>query len=140
MPADLDLTVPATTRGLASVLQALQDACAARSVEESLVSRARIVIEELFTNTIKYGYGGERDRPVRFSLTVDGALTLTLEDEAPAFDPTMWRPSTTVFERPTERPVGQAGIAMVMGLSSKVTHQALPIGNRVTVVVAARGA
>lgn len=133
MQADLDLTVPATTRGLRAALQSLEEACAAHDVDHDLVLRGRIVVEELFTNTIKYGYGGECERPVRVGVKLGGALTLTIEDEAASFDPTMWRPAPGSPER-----VGQAGIAMVMGLSSEVAYQALPVGNRITVVIAPR--
>lgn len=130
MPADLDLTVPATTRGLRAALQSLEDVCAAGHVDDALVSRGRIVIEELFTNTIKYGYGGECERPVRLGISAGGGLTVTIEDEAPAFDPTAWKPASAAPER-----IGQAGIAMVMGLSSQVSYQALANGNRITVVI-----
>lgn len=133
MPSDFDLSVPATTRGLRAALQSLEEVCAAGHVDGDLVSRGRIVIEELFTNTIKYGYGGECERPVRLVLSVVGALTVTLEDEAPPFDPTAWKAAPGAPER-----VGQAGIAMVMGLSSRVAYQALPAGNRITIVIAPR--
>jgi anti-sigma regulatory factor (Ser/Thr protein kinase) len=135
MPADLDLIVPATTRGLHAALQALEKTCAARSVSADLLSRARIVVEELFTNTMKYGYGGECDRPLRLCLEVASDLTLTIEDEAPPFDPTRWLATRDTRALPSERPVGQSGIAMVFGLSSKVNYQRLPVGNRTTVVI-----
>lgn len=134
MPADLDLTVPATTRGLAAALQTLERTCAGRGVAAHLVLRARVVVEELFTNAIKYGYGGESERPVRLSVEVGAVLTLVIEDEAPHFDPTSWRPAADLPANPAERPPGQAGIAMVMGLSTKVIYAPLPGGNRITLV------
>lgn len=127
MPGDLDLSVPATTRGLGEALNALDAVCGAG---HALLGRARIVLEELFTNTIKYGYGGESERPVRLSFRLESALTFVIEDEAPAFDPTAWARPAGSPER-----VGQAGIAMVMGLSSQVSYQALAKGNRITVVI-----
>jgi serine/threonine-protein kinase RsbW len=138
MPADLDLSVPATTRGLRAALQSLDEACVARNVEADLVSRARIVIEELFTNTIKYGYGGECDRPVRLSLSVDRTITVTFEDEALPFDPTAWTVAKDIYETPSDRPVGQAGIALILGLSSSVSYLPLPNGNRITITIEQR--
>lgn len=133
MPADLDLTVPATTRGLDAALQSLEEVCAALSVDDGLLWRARIVVEELFTNIMKYGYGGECDRPVRVGVEVAVGLTVTLEDEAFAFDPTQWKPASASPER-----VGQAGIALVSGLSSQMVYQRLANGNRITVVIVRR--
>ena len=133
--ADLDLIVPATTRGLHAALQSLEEACPAHKVPLGAVARARIVIEELFTNTIKYGYGGECDRPVRLSLSIGSALTIVLEDDAGPFDPTLWKAAR---ELPSERPVGQAGITLVIGLSSKIDYLRLPNGNRTTIVIEPR--
>lgn len=138
MPADLDLIVPATTRGLQTALQALEETCPAHRVPAELVSRARIVIEELFTNTIKYGYGAECDRPVRICLCIDGDLTLTLEDEARPFDPSRWMSERDTRTLPSERPVGQAGIALVYGLSARLDYRRLPDGNSTTIVIAPR--
>jgi len=135
MLADLDLNVSATTRALRAALQAADEICAALAVDTRLVSRARIVIEELFTNTIKYGYGGECERPVRLRLSVGGALTVTIEDDAPPFDPTLWKRAANVPESPGDRPVGQSGIALVLGLSSDVKYLRLPGGNRITVIL-----
>src|SRR5262245_49155255 len=122
MPADLDVTVPATTRGLRAALQAIEDVCAPRAVDTGVWARARVVIEELFTNTIKYGYGGECDRPVRIKLALADELVVTFEDEAPLFDPTAWTPPASHAQLPSERPVGQAGIALVRGLSARVEY------------------
>jgi serine/threonine-protein kinase RsbW len=129
MPGDLDVSVPATTSGLKAALQSLEGFCAVRHVHEDLLSRCRIVVEELFTNTIKYGYGGECDRPVRVSVSTSDGLAVTLEDEAGTFDPTLWKPENDQAER-----VGQAGIALVLGLSSRVVYEEVPGGNRITVV------
>ena len=134
MSADLDLIVPATTRGLQTALQTLEESCAARNVQFDLQSRARIVVEELFTNTIKYGYGGESELPVRLSGMAASALTLTFEDDAPPFDLTAWSPP---LQSPGERPVGQAGISMVMGLCAAVSYARVGESNRVTLTIVA---
>lgn len=50
--------------------------------------RLILVLEELFTNSIRHGYGTECERPVRLSLQRDGrAVLVSYEDEAPPFDP-----------------------------------------------------
>jgi len=118
MPADLDVNVPATTRGLQAALDALDAFCDGRGVDGDVAQRARVVVEELFTNTIKYGYGGECDRSVRLFGRVEGEFVLVFEDEAPPFDLTLWR---TPQQTPGER-VGQQGIAMIMGLCASVTY------------------
>ena len=134
--SDLYMSFPATVRGLHAALETVERHCADRSVDPDLVSRLRIIVEELFTNTIKHGYGAECDRPVRLGLTTDPVLRLTFEDDAAHFDPTAWKPGHHGELPPNLRPEGQAGIAMIMGLSSEVRHVAGPAGNRVAITIA----
>ncbi|HEX7272440.1 MAG TPA: ATP-binding protein [Casimicrobiaceae bacterium] len=50
--------------------------------------RLTLVIEELFTNTVKHGYGNETDSPVRIALDIlDGSVRILYEDWAPRYDP-----------------------------------------------------
>jgi serine/threonine-protein kinase RsbW len=132
MPPDFDVIVPATTRGLAAALASLEMFCDSRKVAPDVLRRGRIAVEELFTNTIKYGYGGECDRRVRVSGVVDRGLVLSIEDDAPPFDPTAWTPPPQL---PGERPVGQAGISMVLGLCAAVTYARIGESNRVTMTI-----
>ena len=131
MPVDFDVNVPATTSGLEAALQSLDAFCDACRLRTDAARRARIVIEELFTNTIKYGYGGECARPVRLTGRVEAKLLLFFEDEAPPFDLTLWRaPSPISGER-----VGQQGIAMVMGLCESVGYARVAGANRISIVI-----
>ena len=117
----LKLDCPAKKHALHTALDTIEKACDTWKIDSALVSRARIVVEELFSNTIKYGYGGECERPVRLSLVPHPRLTLTYEDEAPAFNPLAWKPEA---DEPLEdRPIGQAGIAMVIGLSASTKYE-----------------
>jgi serine/threonine-protein kinase RsbW len=128
MPADLDVNVPATTRGLEAALEALDAFCDGHGIDGDVARRARVVVEELFTNTIKYGYGGASERPVRLFGLMEGALVLVYEDEAPPFDLTLWR-------APTSERVGQQGIAIVMGLCVRVAYERAAQVNRTTLVI-----
>jgi anti-sigma regulatory factor (Ser/Thr protein kinase) len=130
MPADrardLALELPATSSGLRDGLTSIEEACNGWGISRDDVSRLRVVVEELFTNTIKYGYGGECERPVRITLRCSPHIELVYEDQAPPFDPTAWR-------APSEpAAAGRQGIALVRGLSKSVRYERLPTGNRVT--------
>lgn len=81
--------------------------------------RLALIIEELATNTIKYGYGQECDQPIRLALAYDGnRLTVTYEDEAPAFDPLQQIAATT----PGSAPVGGFGLHMIKGLAESMMY------------------
>ena len=137
-PAELTLNCPAKINALHAALDAIEQACHAWKIDISLVSRARIVVEELFSNTIKYGYGGECEKPVRLSLRPHPELTLTYEDEAPPFNPLVWKVRRDETLPPEARPAGQAGIAMVMGLSAKTSYQRCNGANCLTITFAER--
>ncbi|HEY0265787.1 MAG TPA: ATP-binding protein [Rhizomicrobium sp.] len=120
--------------GLAAALDAIERYCA--ETNRNFVSRARITVEELFSNTIKYGYGGETDLPVRLRLAAGPGLTVTYEDDAPPFDPTGWKSQEIEDLLPDQRAEGRAGIAMVMGLCDSVTWQPRDCGNRLVLIFA----
>ena len=130
MPTELKLSFPATTSGMIAALEAVEHTGIAWNLEPELVSRVRIVVEELFSNTIKYGYGEECDLPVRIHAHAGPPFSLTYEDEAAPFDPTRWKPSRETDFAADDRPVGQAGIALVMGLSTTAHYAPRQPGNR----------
>ncbi len=89
MAETLTLELPARAAGLQQALARIEGWCAAQGLPRALALRLLIVVEELFTNSVKYGYGAECDRPVRLALAPAGAgVELAYEDEAPPFDPT----------------------------------------------------
>ena len=128
--AALDACFPASTPGLAAALSEIEELCATHALPRDLVSRALIIVEELFTNTVKYGYGGECERPVRLKFSADNGMTLVFEDEAGPFDPTQHEVPEAL---PNPARPGRAGIAMVLRLSSSVRYDRLPEGNRLTI-------
>jgi serine/threonine-protein kinase RsbW len=136
MADEFALDFHATTRGLQAALEAIDTTCATWQTAPDAIARARIVLEELFTNTVKYGYGGEYERPVRLRMTGEGrALRLIYEDEAPMFDPTLWKPRQVTSSPLENTREGLAGIAMVRGLSKTVEYVRLPNGNRITLML-----
>jgi anti-sigma regulatory factor (Ser/Thr protein kinase) len=132
---NLEIELPATHSALLSCLETIGDFGASAKLPADIVAKARIVVEELYSNTIKYGYGGECERRVWLRLSAAGSLTVIYEDEAPAFDPTSWpmtgdgRPSAAESLRE-----GEAGLALMFGLASSVAYEPRSEGNRLVVI------
>ncbi|HEY1707527.1 MAG TPA: ATP-binding protein [Rhizomicrobium sp.] len=136
MAEEVDLDFPATTRGLQTALQAIETACTGWEITPDIVARARVVFEELFTNTVKYGYGGECERPIWLRIAGSGGiLCLTYEDEGPTFDPTRWKPEEPVASPLDNTREGLSGIAMVLGLSKTAAYARLADRNRITIML-----
>jgi anti-sigma regulatory factor (Ser/Thr protein kinase) len=135
---DVEVCFPATMVGLTIAMATIDQFHAARNLHGDEIACIRIVAEELISNTIKYGYGAECDRPIRLRLSADPIITLTYDDEAAPFDPTAWRTNEAPGTRGRELREGRAGIELVLGLSSTALYQRRPEGNRLVLTFAPR--
>jgi anti-sigma regulatory factor (Ser/Thr protein kinase) len=118
--------------GLRSCLTSIEEACATWNLPRDTISRLEIAVEELFSNTIKYGYGGESERPVRVRLRCTPHIELVYEDAAPPFDPTAWLEQAQRAGGPPRDELGGKGIALALQLASSARYERLPAGNRIT--------
>ena len=134
---DLEINAPATTRALVACLDSIGQFGGLGNLPPDTLARVRIVVEELFLNTINHGYGEECERPVRVRLSAGPAPVLTYEDEAPAFDPAGRSLAAQRLPASDGLRDGGVGIDLVYGLASEVTWERSGDGNRLVVVFAA---
>jgi serine/threonine-protein kinase RsbW len=99
--------------------------------------RVVLVLEELFTNTVTHGYPAGSEGPVWVTLASRvGAIEVTYEDAAPAFDPFADAPSPPGHLLDLGgRPPGGLGVALVRGLSASAGYARVGDRNRVTLTV-----
>lgn len=82
-----EISVAARYSELPGLLAATARAAGELGAGEDDAKRLQLVIEELFTNTISHGHGGDSDHAVRLAIGRNGqALAARYEDEAPPFD------------------------------------------------------
>ena len=125
MNPDSVCSVGARMAGLAEAIAWVESFCRACGVSGDDSLRLSLVVEELFTNTVTHGYGGESDAPVRIALRADAAeIELSFEDEAPPFDPLahVARSAAAVEAAGADRPVGRLGIALVVGMAVRIDY------------------
>ena len=66
----------------------LNDFCTRQGIDREHCLRVNLVVEELFTNTVRHGHRGDSDAPVWVSVaTAPEAVYVTYEDTAPPFNP-----------------------------------------------------
>jgi anti-sigma regulatory factor (Ser/Thr protein kinase) len=135
---DLEISTTATTGALLACLDRIGEFGAVGNLDPGVMARVRIVVEELFTNTIKYGYAGECDKVVRLRLSQGPGLTLTYEDDAPLFDPTRWTSGEDGRSAAEQLREGQAGLALLFGLTSTATYESRDGCNRLVATFAPR--
>jgi anti-sigma regulatory factor (Ser/Thr protein kinase) len=96
---------------------------AAERLSDEDVMAINLVLDELVTNTIEYGYEDAARHEIQVTLALEGGtLTIRIEDDARAFDPVAAPPPdlTLALE---DRPVGGLGIHLVRSVMDSVEYQ-----------------
>jgi anti-sigma regulatory factor (Ser/Thr protein kinase) len=99
-----------------------------------------LIVEELFTNTVNHGHGGDCDASVSISLEQNhGQIQLIYEDSAPPFDPLAAGQRTDIESTINERRVGGLGILITIGLTERVDYSYVEGRNRITLRLTVMG-
>jgi anti-sigma regulatory factor (Ser/Thr protein kinase) len=103
---------------LADVEHFVHDVCTRTGVARDLRLKLSLLVEELFTNTVRHGYGRDTDEEIVLAIEASpGRLTLTYEDTAPPHDPFTPRATAADPSTPVEAEVGGVGLRLVAGMS-----------------------
>jgi serine/threonine-protein kinase RsbW len=125
---------------LTAVTVFIDEYCLLRALPREVALRLTFVVEELFTNSVLHGYGGERDAPVWVGLSGAGNMVeLCYEDAAPPYDPLqrMQEAHTTpVTQTVSGRPIGGLGVFLIAQLAQTARYAHVGGRNRLTVVLA----
>ena len=109
---------PARLDALTSVGALLERFCAAGGVEHDDRLRLNLVIEELFTNTVRHGHGRDSEAPVWIGLGESpDQLTLEIEDTAPPYNP--FARMVAVDVPLEQRRIGGLGVHLARELSAR---------------------
>lgn len=101
-----------------------------------VVTHLRLMVEELFVNTVTHGHGGDCEAPVDITVRVDSErITLVYEDSARAFDPFACPQSPDPDASLETRGVGGLGVFLVTELAAHYAYARVDDKNRVTLAV-----
>lgn len=110
---------PARLDRLRALREFLDRFCAEADLGRDHCLRLNLVLEELFTNTVRHGHGGDSDAPVWVSLGAAGeALDITYEDAAPPFNPWGGPPSAFPDVTPKMPEIGGLGVLLTRKLAA----------------------
>ena len=126
-------TFAARMTGLPQAAEFVDAFCQRCGVADDEALRLHLVIEELFTNTVSHGHGGDSDATIRLEVEFNAAsLGLIYEDQAPPFDPVQH-----LAQRPPEldvsadhRSVGGLGLHLVAQLAQCLNYARVGDCNR----------
>ena len=132
---------PARLDALPAVWAFVVEACDAAGFSRDAGLKVGLIVEELFSNTVQHGHGGDSDAPVDLAVDVEpGRVTLTYEDTAPAHDPFAAVAAPDVEATVEEREVGGLGVLLVATMASDVAYSRAGGRNRIRLVVTSGGA
>lgn len=109
---------------LETAVEALAALGADGRLNDEQACEARLVLEEVFTNIVKYAYqDGRDDHPVHLHLALaDGWLEMIFRDEGVAFDPFAERHDQ--LDQPfAERDDGLMGIPLIRALMDECRYE-----------------
>lgn len=110
----------------------LEQFCAETALPRAACLRLNLVLEELFTNTVKHGHRGDCDAPVWIALSLEGdALHVTYEDKAPPFNPYAYLPEGPPDITLEMRKVGGLGVLLTKELAATRDYAYLFGRNRI---------
>jgi anti-sigma regulatory factor (Ser/Thr protein kinase) len=123
---------------LQEVIAHVRGCLLAAALEEAVIRRVELVIEELFTNSVTHGYGGDSDAPVWLDCRIEpSALAVDYCDAAPPFDPLQHRPDLEFGA--CDRPAGGLGVLLARRLADRIDYRRLDGKNVLTLVFRRRG-
>lgn len=107
---------------LPRVAETVERFCAERAIADCAVA-LNVVLEELLSNTIFYGFDDGQPHPIAIALAHDGnTVTLELSDDARPFDPLQVPPPA--FDAPLdERRIGGLGIHLVREMMDSIEYE-----------------
>lgn len=119
----LDLQIENNFAAIAPASERMRAHLESLGAPAAAVFLADLVIEELVTNTIKYGYDDTNAHCVHVSVDFsDGTLTLEVRDDGHEFNP-LSRESPDVTLPAEQRDIGGLGIHLVCQMSDDVRYE-----------------
>lgn len=116
-----------------SALETLAAAVSAALPERAdLAFKVNLCLEEIIANIIRHGLGGAPGHEIRVRLSCAGdRLEVTVEDDAPRYDPFAQAPVPDLELDLERRPVGGLGVHLVKTLMDRVRAEHHGAGNRI---------
>lgn len=131
---ELRLEVANRTADLTRALEQLDRFLKARQAAPTLAYAVRLVLEELLTNTIKYGYDDCAEHRIRVRVKLGSPATMRVEDDGHPFNPQAHGQSFESGTPANDRPLGGLGLHLVRSLTTSLQYRRIDDINRVDVV------
>lgn len=134
MSTNSTLHIAAELDNLATIRRFVIDMTVRLGVDQTMIPRLELAVDEVATNIIRHGY---REQPgtIEIELSQQGdALVIHVRDRAPPFDPTRVS-SPDLTQSLHNRTPGGLGIYITKQIMDTVRHRLLPQGGNELILV-----
>lgn len=113
---------PRTIDALSSIFEFVEEVFKAESVDRANAFDVNLILEEMFTNMVKYGVGSANDIAIRIDRKVDRLILSLTDSDVDPFDPT--RAPEVDTDQPLEkRRPGGLGIHFVRRMTESIEYE-----------------
>lgn len=136
MASPLILRVPNQISELTGIIESIEDYLSAQGIEPGTISRLGLITDELFNNTVSYGFPEGGDHEINLEVSVDADnIRLIINDDGVAFNPLAREaPDTTAGLE--QRAIGGLGLHLVRNMARKIHYRHQDGRNVITVWLA----
>ncbi|NDJ53790.1 MAG: SpoIIE family protein phosphatase, partial [Chloroflexi bacterium] len=129
------LVQEATLRNLPRLRQFAAESAQRLGASDALASVLKLIVDEIGTNVINYGYEGDATGEIRLKIWENGrGFTIQFEDEGQPFNP-LTHPKPELEDDLDTRQTGGLGLYFVRELSDRLIYETDGIINRLTLQV-----
>lgn len=133
------LRVPARLEALGTIREYVLKAAEAGGIGQQAAYRLQLAADEIATNIVVYGSGGQADEIILIKAIIDDdSVKIVLEDAGPEFNP-LQRQQPLDLDRPAEdRQVGGLGVFLAIRSVDAFEYDRVGAINRNTLIVRRR--
>lgn len=130
---------PARLAGLRTIRTFVERFCGTAQVGREACLRLNLVLEELFTNTVRHGFGKECDAPIWVTLSRGTeAVGVVYEDTGPPFNPYGVLPTGRLETTAEMRKLGGLGVLLTRELAASRDYAYIFGRNRIRLTLILR--
>ena len=105
------------------------------AIEDKIEKSINLVMEELLSNTIFYGYKDNEPHTIYVKFTYDhNKITIHVEDDAIPFNPLIDAPEVDTEATLEDRPIGGLGVHIVKKMVTTIDYQRINEKNRLIII------
>lgn len=122
MKTEIEVRIVNSYSEFPKLIQAAEEFLAAKGVSVDVTYKTHLALEEMCTNTIKYGYNDQAAHEIVVHLRYKpDALTIRIEDDGHEYNP-LTAPEPDTSKPLAERPIGGLGILLVRKSVDSMTY------------------